>query len=110
MVAESVKQYFATIQERFVADKAKGVNATFQFELAGDNAGTYHLVVNDGTVAVVEGAHEKPTVTIKMTGENFIKMSNSELSGQMAFMSGKMKVVGNVMMAQKMANFLPPHK
>ena len=32
----SVKQYFDTLNERFIASAAKGVKATFQFELSGD--------------------------------------------------------------------------
>ena len=51
----SVKQYFDTLHERFIASAAKGVKATYQFELAGDGGGTYHVKVDDGTMTVAEG-------------------------------------------------------
>ena len=62
----SVKQYFDTLPDRFVATAAKGVKATFQFELAGDGGGTYHVKVDDGTMAVSEGPADSPNTTIKM--------------------------------------------
>ena len=45
-----------------------------------------------------------------MNCDNYIKMVNGKLSGTMAFMKGKMKVTGNVILAQKMQAVFPPHK
>jgi putative sterol carrier protein len=107
---DSVKQYFDTLQERFIASAAKGVKATYQFELAGDGGGTYHVTVDDGTMTVTEGPAASPNTTIKMAAGDYIQMVNGKLSGTMAFMKGKLKVTGNVMLAQKMNAFLPPAK
>lgn len=106
----SVKEYFETLPQRFVAAGAKGVNAVFQFELSGEGGGTYHVKVNDGTMEIVAGASEAPSATIKMNADEFIQMSNGKLSGVMAYMKGKMKVGGNVMLAQKMQAIFPPSK
>ena len=106
----SVKEYFDTLPQRFVADASKGMNAIFQFELAGDGGGTYHVTVNDGTMQVHEGASASPSATIKMKGEDYVKMVNGQLSGTMAFMKGQMKVTGNVLLAQKMQAIFPPGK
>ena len=106
----SVKQYFDTLPDRFVATASKGVKATFQFELAGDGGGTYHVKVDDGTMAVSEGPADSPNTTIKMAADDYVQMVNGKLSGTMAFMKGKLKVTGNVMLAQKMQAFRPPSK
>jgi putative sterol carrier protein len=106
----SVKHYIETLPDRFVASAAKGVHAVFQFELSGEGGSTFHVSVDDGTMAVHEGPAEKPSTTIKMNSEDYIQMVNGKLSGTMAFMKGKLKVAGNVMLAQKMNNFLPPAK
>jgi putative sterol carrier protein len=106
----SVKEYFDTLPQRFVASAAKGINAIFQFELAGDGGGTYHVTVNDGTFAVAEGAAPSPSATLKITADNYVKMVNGQLNGAMAFMKGLLKVTGNVLLAQKMQAIFPPAK
>ena len=110
MQVTSVKQYFDTLNDRFIASAAKGVKAIFQFELAGDGGGTYHVTIDDGTMAVAEGPAASPNTTIKMAAEDYVQMVNGKLSGTMAFMKGKLKVTGNVLLAQKMQAFLPPAK
>jgi putative sterol carrier protein len=110
MVVSSVKEYFETLPQRFVADAAKSIKAVFQFELAGENGGTYHVVVEEGKMQVVPSAHPTPTATIKMNGDDYVKMVNGQLNGAMAFMKGQMKVTGNVLLAQKMQAIFPQHK
>jgi putative sterol carrier protein len=110
MQVTSVKEYFDTLSERFIASAAKGVKAVYQFELAGDGGGTYHVTIDDGTMQVAEGASPSPSTTIKMTADDYVQMVNGKLSGTMAFMKGKLKVTGNVLLAQKMQAFLPPSK
>ncbi|HEY1690651.1 MAG TPA: SCP2 sterol-binding domain-containing protein [Polyangiaceae bacterium] len=110
MQVGSIKEYFDTLPERFVATAARGVKATYQFELAGDGGGTYHVKVDDGTMQVAEGPADAPNTTIKMAAGDYVQMVNGKMSGTMAFMKGKLKVTGNVMLAQKMNSFLPPSK
>jgi putative sterol carrier protein len=106
----SVKQYFDTLPQRFQPAAAKGVKAVFQFELSGDAGGTYNVVVEDGTMKVNEGPSPAPSAVIKMTAEDYVKMANGKLNGIMAFTTGKLKVTGNVMLAQKMASIFPAGK
>ncbi len=104
---ETVAEYFATMNDRFEPEGAEGVDAVFQFELSGDQGGTWHAAVKDGAVTTKNEAHPDPTTTIKMEGGNFVKMSNGTLSGQMAYMTGKMKIAGSIPMAMKMKNIFP---
>ena len=102
-------EYFDQINDRFVADAASGINAVFQYNLGGDDGGKWVVKIEDGKLTTVEqGEVEKPTLTITMDAANFIAMSNGELDGTKAFMTRKLKVKGNVAMAQKMRKFLPP--
>ena len=109
-VVSSVKHYFDTLSERFVPAASKGVNAVFQFELSGEEGGTWHVAVTDGSMAVNVGAHAAPSATIKMAAPDYVKMVNGQLSGTMAFMKGQMKITGNMMLAQKMQGIFPPNK
>jgi putative sterol carrier protein len=106
----SVKEYFETLDKRFKPEPAKSITAVFQFELSGDGGGTFHVTVDKGTMAWTEGAHPTPTATIKMAGDDYVKMVNGKLNGTMAFMKGQMKVTGNMLLAQKMQAIFPPSK
>jgi putative sterol carrier protein len=107
---KSVKEYFDTLGDRFQPEAAKTVQAVFQFELSGDGGGTYHVQVDKGTMTVNEGAHPSPSATIKMAGDDYVKLVNGKLNGTMAFMKGQMKVTGNMLLAQKMQTIFPPSK
>jgi putative sterol carrier protein len=104
----TVQEYFATLDQRFVSEACKGVEAIFQFQLSGDTGGTWHVSVNDGSFEIAEGAHDKPTTTIKMKEGDYVKMVNGKLNGSMAFMTGKLKVTGSIPMAQRMQKIFPP--
>src|SRR5262245_17979422 len=104
----SCTDYFESINERFVAEEAKGVNATFVYELEGPGGGTWTLTVTDGKVSVAAGAAANPTVTYKMAAEAYVQLANGEINGAKAFLTRKLKVSGSIPMAQKMNKFLPP--
>lgn len=104
----SCKEYFETLQERFIADQAAGVDATFVYELDGSGGGTWTVSVTGGQLTVVTGAVPSPTVSYKMSADNYVKLANGDMNGTMAVMTRKLKVGGSIQMAQKMSKFLPP--
>jgi putative sterol carrier protein len=106
----SCQEYFASVSDRFIADKAKTVEATYMFELAGDGGGTWTVHVNKGEVSVTEGSVEKPSVTLQMKASDYVDLANGDLGGTKAVMTRKLKVSGNILLARKMNDFLPPLK
>jgi putative sterol carrier protein len=103
----SVAEYFATLEQRFVPSATRGLDAVFQWELAGDDGGTYHAIVKDGTMQLTEGRHPQPTVTIAMPSTDYVKVVNGELDGARAFTTGRGKVSGKIRMAMKMRSIFP---
>lgn len=108
--ATSIENYFATLDERFVPAAAKGVKATFQIELSGPNGGTWTIDVNDGAYTLLTQGVEKPTVTYQMDAAEYLKMANGELDGVKAYAMRKLKIKGNVLVAQKFKGIIPPVK
>jgi putative sterol carrier protein len=101
-LAASVKEIFDNMPNRFNADAAKGVDAVIQFKLTGDGGGDYHVVVKDGACSVAAGAHAAPKMTMTIAAQDYVDMSTGKLNGQMAFMSGKLKIAGDMGLAMKM--------
>ena len=103
----NAKEYFDTLGDRFDSGEASGLSASFQFELSGDNGGTYCVEVNDGAMEIIEGGKESPTFTLKMDADEYIKMAHGKLNGAMAFMTGKMKISGDRGLATTMKKIFP---
>jgi putative sterol carrier protein len=101
-VADDVKGIFSAMPTNFNADAAKGMSSVIQFNLTGDGGGTYHVAIKEGTCAVTEGAHASPNMTMTMAASDYVDMINGKLNGQMAFMSGKLKIAGDMGLAMKM--------
>jgi putative sterol carrier protein len=101
-VADDVKAIFGAMPQNFNADAAKGMNSVIQFNLSGDGGGTWHVTIKDGACSVTEGAHASPNMTMTMAASDYVDMINGKLNGQMAFMSGKLKIAGDMGLAMKM--------
>ena len=100
-------QAFETMIEKFDAQAAEGLNAVFQWEIVGDGGGVWHIKVADGTARLSEGRHDAPTVSQIASTELFLAMVNLEVDGMQAFMSGQLKVIGDMMAAQKIMVIFP---
>lgn len=98
----SCKQVFAEMPNRFNKEAAKGLNAVYQFDLSGDGGGKWHVIINNDACEVKEGPHASPSITISMTAQDYLDMISGKLNGQMAFMTGKLKIAGDMGLALRM--------
>ena len=87
---------------RFNKEAAKGLNAVYQFDLSGDGGGKWHVIINNDTCQVNEGAAASPSITISMTAQDYLDMLSGKLNGQMAFMTGKLRIAGDMGLALRM--------
>jgi putative sterol carrier protein len=86
--------------------KVAGMNGIFQFDLSGENGGVWHVTLADGEGHVAAGPAETPGVTIAMAADDFVALTEGKLDGTMAFMSGKLKVKGDMGLAMKLQTLL----
>jgi putative sterol carrier protein len=87
-----ISQIFPTMVERFKSDKAEGLDAVIQFELSGDNGGTYWVKIANGTCESGDGQAENPQMTVKAAADDFFALVNGNMNPMQAFMMGKLKV------------------
>jgi putative sterol carrier protein len=100
----TVQETFEAMPGRFRADKASGTNATIQYDISGDGGGTWNAVIKDGTCAVTPGAAASPNLTLQISAQDWLDMLSGKQSGQMLFMSGKLKVKGDMGLAMKLGS------
>jgi putative sterol carrier protein len=98
----TVKETFDAMENRFDAGKAGGTNATIQYDVTGEGGGTWHAVIRDGTCKVSEGPATNPTLTLQISAQDWLDMASGKQSGQMLFMSGKLKLKGDMGLAMKL--------
>ena len=100
----TVNETFEAMPGRFRADKAAGTNATIQYDISGDGGGTWNAVIKDGACAVTPGAAASPNLTLQISAQDWLDMLSGKQSGQMLFMSGKLKVKGDMGLAMKLGS------
>lgn len=86
--------------------KLAGINASVVFDLTGDKGGQWTVAVADGKINVSEGAQADPTATIKMADTDYTAMMSGQLNPMMAFMSGKIKVEGDLNAVMKLQSIM----
>lgn len=93
------------LQSRFNPEAAKDMNEVFQFHFS--DAGSHYLNIQDGTLDIQEGEHDDPSVSLSTSTETLKGIMNGDINGMTAFMTGKLKATGNVMLATKLTSLFP---
>ena len=106
--AESTPQeVFDSMRGSFHPEKAKGVHARYQWDLSGPNGGQWWVDVNNGTYKIGKGKVEHPNVTFVAKAKDWVAVSNGQLSGTWAYLTGRLKIRGDQRIARKLSEMFP---
>jgi putative sterol carrier protein len=100
----TVSEVFDQMASRFRADKAAGTTAVIQYDISGDGGGTWNATIKDGACTVKPGPAQNPNLTLSMAAGDWLDMVSGKQSGQMLFMSGKLKLKGDMGLAMKLGS------
>jgi putative sterol carrier protein len=100
----TVQEFFETLPSEADTSKTEGMNNSYAFDIEG--AGQWTVKVEEGTVRVVEGA-EDADVTISASQEVFQKIIAGEQNPTSAYMTGKLKLKGDMGAAMKLQKLFP---
>jgi putative sterol carrier protein len=95
----SVQEFFEGLPTRVSADKIEGMNNTYVFDIEG--AGTWTVAIADGSIDVSDGASDADC-TFASSEETFEKIVAGEQNATTAYMTGKLKIKGDMGAAMKL--------
>jgi putative sterol carrier protein len=95
----TVQEFFEGLPERVSADKIEGMNNTYVFDIEG--AGTWTVAIADGNIDVSEGTGDADC-TFSASQESFEKIVAGEQNPTTAYMTGKLKIKGDMGAAMKL--------
>jgi putative sterol carrier protein len=95
----SAREFFESLESRVDESKTAGMNNSYLFDI--DGAGKWHVTVEDGKVSVSERDADADAI-IATSEETFSKMVTGEQNPTSAYMTGKLKVKGDMGAAMKL--------
>jgi len=107
-MASNPSEFFTAKSEQLKASGGSlgSINAVYQFNLSGDDGGTWVIDLASDTKEVREGEEESAQCIISMAAPDFMSMIQGSLNPQMAFMTGKLRVKGDMGLALKLQSIL----
>lgn len=104
---EKIAQIFTVIQANLNHELVNKIGAIFQFNVKGNEAGTWFLDLKTGDGVAGKGKpNQSPDATLTMDSENFFAMFSGKLKPASAFLMGKLKISGNLQKAMKLEKLM----
>ncbi|MBN2386097.1 MAG: SCP2 sterol-binding domain-containing protein [Anaerolineales bacterium] len=98
----SVKEFLAKMPQAFLPEKAAGVDAVIQFKFTGAQAADVNVTIRDQTCTVAEGPAPGAKLTVTADSDDFVQIFTGKMDGMQAFMSGKLRLAGDMNLAMKL--------
>uniref|UniRef100_A0A4W4FDR9 Hydroxysteroid dehydrogenase-like protein 2 n=1 Tax=Electrophorus electricus TaxID=8005 RepID=A0A4W4FDR9_ELEEL len=106
-VSVRIADIFNVFKRRITTELVKSTQGVYKFELSGKDPGVWYVdLKNEGGSA---GSGEPPNnadVVMSMDSDNFVKMFTGNLMPTMAYMSGKLKIEGDLSLAIKLEKLM----
>lgn len=96
---------FTEMKNRFNAGAAAGLDVVFQYQIEGGEP--YYVSVANDNCDVAQGEHDSPSVTLSMDADTLQEVMSGETDGMQAFMAGRIRADGDIMLATRLAALFP---
>lgn len=104
-MSSTVREMVERMPDAFLPEKAGDATARIQLDLTGDQGGAWLLDVAERQCTVTEEKASQVDVTVTMDADDFVALYSNKLNPVQAFMSGKIKIAGNVGMVMQLLNW-----
>ncbi|WP_017559841.1 SCP2 sterol-binding domain-containing protein [Nocardiopsis baichengensis] len=97
----SVGELFEELSTRFKSEAAAGLDRTLQWNITDVEDGVWAFRIAGGEGELIPGGVEDPDTTFSTRSETWIAIAEGRQDAMRAFMTGKLKVEGDMMLAMK---------
>ncbi|GAA6076717.1 hydroxysteroid dehydrogenase-like protein 2, partial [Tachysurus ichikawai] len=98
---------FKVIKGVISPEVVKSTQGVYRFQLSGEHPGVWYIDMKNGAGGAGSGEPPvKADVEMSLDSDDFIKMFTGKLKPTMAFMSGKLKIKGDMSLAIKMEKMM----
>ena len=104
---QTPQEVFDAMRDVFQVEKARGVHARYQFDISGSRGGQWWIEVSDGKMKMGRGRIERPDLTLIASDNDWVALSNDQLSGVWATLTGRLKIRGDRSLAHKLDEMFP---
>jgi putative sterol carrier protein len=102
-----MRRIFKAMQSEFDAEQGKGVEAVLHWEIGAREDGEvdrWQVVIENGRCHAARRLDREATITIKLDGPQFLELVTGIASGPELFMSGKLKIEGDMLLAARLTS------
>ena len=103
----TIPELFESMPDIFNSAAAVGVSKTIQWNITGDDAGVWAFRITDGVGQLIPGGVARPDATFTVKGKDWLAIAEGRLDSMKAFMTDKLKVAGDMMLAMKVPQYFP---
>ncbi|HEY3376497.1 MAG TPA: NAD(P)H-dependent oxidoreductase [Armatimonadota bacterium] len=107
---ESMADLISGMALIFNAEAAGDLCAVLQFVVPDETPGQYYLNIAQGQCTAYAGTHPAPTATITTPAHVWLDIARGKLNGAAAFMTGKYKVTGDMLILMQFEKLFPVPK
>jgi acyl dehydratase/putative sterol carrier protein len=101
------EKIYSSLPPAMKEDQVKKVNGLFQFDVKeGNETVSYFIDLKNSPGKIGMGKAVRPDITIIVKDDDFAELAAGKITGQQAFMKGKVQVRGDMMLAMKLDRVL----
>jgi Ribonucleotide reductase, small chain/SCP-2 sterol transfer family len=104
---ETVALLFDTIRRQVNPDHGLASPTTFQWEFTDPDVATWHLVVNNGSSVVEQGAAARPDLRLRLAYQDWVDIVGERLDPLRALATGRLRPRGNPLALARLTKVFP---
>ena len=100
-MAPTIEEIMQRLPGAFDPARAQGLKANVLFDFTSDGGKQYVVRIADGQCSVTEGNLANPDAAVFTSQTTYVAVAEGRLNVATAFMSGKLKVKGNLQLLMR---------